>query len=151
MLRHVGRGGELCVTATLVDGLVLARSVYHHSLNYRSAVVLGRGRAVAEAEEKRRALEAVVEHIARGRSGDARPPSDAELAGTSVVAIALAEASAKIRTGGVKDFEHDLDRRVWAGVLPLTLTPGEPIADPLVAPDVAVPGYVSAYRRTADP
>lgn len=147
MLRELELGPEVCVTATIVDGLVLARSVYHHSLNYRSVVVLGRSRTVDDLAEKSGALQAVVEHIAPGRSSDARSPSEAELAGTKVLAIGLDESSAKLRTGPPKDFEHDHGLPVWAGVLPLGIVPGPPLADPILRDEIDVPPYVLDYRR----
>ncbi len=147
MLRMLRDGVDVCVTATIVDGVVLARSVYNHSLNYRSAVVLGRARPVEDEGAKRAALEAIVEHVAPGRSGDARPPSDGELRGTLVLALALDEASAKARSGPPKDLDADLALPVWAGVVPLGLVAGEPETDPGVPPGVAVPAYAARYRR----
>ena len=149
MLRGLAKGIDVCVTATLLDGIVLARSVYNHSLNYRSAVVLGRARPVAERREKLAALAAIVEHVVPGRSRDARPPSDEEAAGTLVLALPLEEASAKIRTGPPQDFDSDLDLPIWAGVIPLALTAGAPVADELVPDDVSVPSYAGSYRRPA--
>ena len=140
-------GGDVCVTTTLVDGLVLARSVFHHSLNYRSVIVLGRARIVRERREKLQALEAVVEHIVPGRSRDARGPSEKELATTCVAAVELTEASAKVRSGPPKDLASDLALEVWAGVVPLTLRPGDPIADEAVPAGVAVPPYAARYER----
>jgi len=140
-------GGDVCVTATLIDGVVLARSVFHHSLNYRSVVVLGRARIVRERREKLQALEAVVEHIVPGRSRDARGPNEKELATTCVAAIELAEASAKVRSGPPKDLASDLALTVWAGVVPLTLTPGDPIADEALPAGVPAPPYAARYER----
>jgi nitroimidazol reductase NimA-like FMN-containing flavoprotein (pyridoxamine 5'-phosphate oxidase superfamily) len=147
MLRTIGEGVDVCVTVTLLDGLVLARSVYHHSLNYRSVLVLGRAREVADPAEKLRAMEAVVEHVVPGRWADARRPTEKEIAGTSILALALDEASAKIRTGPPKDNTADLELPVWAGVVPLSLVPGPPVADPELAPGTPVPGYATAYER----
>ncbi len=129
MLRRLGEGIDVCVTATIVDGLVLARSVFKHSLNYRSVVVFGRARAVTDVEEKRAALTAVVDHVVPGRSREAREPSDEELAATTVLALPIEEASAKVRVGPPSDFEHDLGLPVWAGVVPLALEPRTPEAD----------------------
>jgi nitroimidazol reductase NimA-like FMN-containing flavoprotein (pyridoxamine 5'-phosphate oxidase superfamily) len=140
MLRTLAEGIDICVTATLLDGLVLARSVYNHSMNYRSAVVLGRARAV-EGGEKLSALEVIVEHVVPGRWQDARRPTEKELAGTSVLALGLDEASAKIRTGPPKDFDDDLELPIWAGVIPLRLTAGAAETDALVPDDVALPPY----------
>ena len=124
MLRTLRDGVDVCVTATLLDGIVLARSVYNHSLNYRSAVVLGRAREVVAADEKLAALETIVEHMVPGRWSDARQPTQGELDGTTVLALALDEASAKVRTGPPSDFDRDMDLPVWAGVIPLRLEPG---------------------------
>lgn len=145
MLRIAAAGEPLCVTATIVDGIVLARSVFHHSLNYRSAVVLGSGRRVTDKDEKRAALEWVVEHIMPGRSGDARGPTAKELRATTVVAIPLEEASAKVRTGPPIDDHEDLSLPVWAGVLPFAREPGAPVPAPDLADEVPVPEYVSAW------
>jgi nitroimidazol reductase NimA-like FMN-containing flavoprotein (pyridoxamine 5'-phosphate oxidase superfamily) len=119
MLRTLRDGVDACVTATLLDGIVLARSVYNHSMNYRSAVVLGRAREVVDAEEKLAALHAIVEHMVPGRWSDARQPTQGELDGTTVLALALDEASAKVRSGPPKDFDRDMELPVWAGVIPL--------------------------------
>jgi nitroimidazol reductase NimA-like FMN-containing flavoprotein (pyridoxamine 5'-phosphate oxidase superfamily) len=140
-------GGQCCVTVTLVDGLVLARSALHHSLNYRSAMIFGAARRVEDPAEKAAALEAVVEHIAPGRSGDARAPSPKELRSTEVVAIELEEASAKLREGGPVDEDADKELPVWAGELPLSLEPGEPLADPDLSPDLALPDYLRNWHR----
>jgi nitroimidazol reductase NimA-like FMN-containing flavoprotein (pyridoxamine 5'-phosphate oxidase superfamily) len=147
MLRELGSGIDVCVTATLLDGLVVARSVYHHSLNYRSAVVLGHAHAVEGLEEKRAALEAVVEHVVPGRSRDARAPTDKELAGTTVLALEIDEASAKVRVGPPSDFDADVELPIWAGVIPLSLTAGAPVSEERVPAGVPVPAYASAYRR----
>jgi uncharacterized protein len=147
MLRRLAAGVDVCVTATLVDGVVLARSVYKSSLNYRSAVVLGRARKVEDINEKRLALEAVVEHVAAGRSREARPPSDEELEATLILALQIEEASAKMRTGPPQDFEHDLNLRVWAGIIPLGLTAGRPETAEHVPHDVGAPGYAENYVR----
>lgn len=145
MLRSLKNGVDACVTVTLLDGLVLARSAFHHSMNYRSVVVFGKAREVADEDEKVRALEALVEHVVRGRSKDIRQPNDKELRQTLVLAMPLDEASAKIRTGGPVDDDEDYALPIWAGVLPVTLTPGEPIADTGVTADV--PEYVKSYVR----
>lgn len=129
MLRNLRGGVDACVTVTLVDGLVLARSAFHHSMNYRSVVVFGRATEVTEREEKLRALERLVEHIAPGRSREVRPPSESELRQTLVLALPIEEASAKIRTGGPIDDEEDYALPVWAGVVPLQVVRGEPVQD----------------------
>jgi nitroimidazol reductase NimA-like FMN-containing flavoprotein (pyridoxamine 5'-phosphate oxidase superfamily) len=140
MLRSLKSGVDACVTVTLVDGLVLARSAFHHSMNYRSVVVFGKAREVT-GEEKDRALVGLVEHVVQGRSRDVRPPNEIELKQTLVLALRLEEASAKIRTGGPVDDEEDYAMPVWAGVVPLTLTRGEPI------PDVGVTAELPEYLR----
>ncbi len=146
MLRVGGAGEALCVTATIVDGIVLARSGFHHSLNYRSAVVLGTGRVVSDADEQRLALDAVVEHIVPGRTAEARGPSAKELRATTVVALPVQEASAKVRTGPPVDDDEDLSLPVWAGVLPLALEPGAPVAAPELTADLPVPAYVTRWQ-----
>jgi uncharacterized protein len=129
MLRTLRDGVDVCVTATLLDGIVLARSVYNHSMNYRSTVVLGRAREVVDAEEKLAALEAIVEHMVPGRWSDARKPTQGELDGTTVLALALDEASAKVRSGPPKDFDRDMELPVWAGVIPLRVEVGAARSD----------------------
>jgi nitroimidazol reductase NimA-like FMN-containing flavoprotein (pyridoxamine 5'-phosphate oxidase superfamily) len=143
MLRTLRGGVDACVTATLLDGLVLARSAFHHSMNYRSVVVFGKAEEVLDREEKLRVLEKLVEHVCRGRAADARGPNEKELKQTLVLRIPIAEASAKIRTGPPKDDAEDYALPIWAGVLPLALTPGVPIPDNAVP----VPQYVMRYRR----
>ncbi len=144
-LGHASSGAPICVTVTLVDGLVMARSAFHHSINYRSVVVYGTGTEVTDAEEKQAALAAVVEHIVPGRAADARPPTPAELRATRVVRIPLAEASAKVRCGGPKDNPEDLALPVWAGQLPLRMVPSAPIADGDTG--TATPAYLVDYAR----
>jgi nitroimidazol reductase NimA-like FMN-containing flavoprotein (pyridoxamine 5'-phosphate oxidase superfamily) len=145
MLRNAKEGVDVCVTATLLDGLVLARSVYNHSMNYRSAVVLGRAHEVTDREEKLRALERIVEHVVPGRWADARQPNEDELDGTTILTISLDEASAKIRNGPPKDFDDDLALPIWAGVIPFELVPAPPIAAEGV--DGIPPPYASSYSR----
>lgn len=147
MLRTLAGGLDVCVTVTILDGLVLARSVYNHSMNYRSVVVLGKARPVEARDEKLAALEAIVEHVAPGRSADARAPSEQELAGTLVLALSLDEASAKVRSGPPKDFEDDVSLPIWAGVVPLELVARGPETAEGVPDGVAVPGYAVDYRR----
>jgi len=129
LLKRTASGTEMCFTVTLLDGLVLARSAFHHSLNYRSVVVLGEARAVREHEEKLAALEALVEHVMPGRSADARGPNPRELKATEVVALRLDEASAKARTGPPVDAREDYALPVWAGEIPLRLAAGDPLPD----------------------
>jgi nitroimidazol reductase NimA-like FMN-containing flavoprotein (pyridoxamine 5'-phosphate oxidase superfamily) len=147
MLRSLKGGVEACVTVTLLDGLVLARSAFHHSMNYRSAVVFGMAREVTSREEKLRVLDALVEHVCAGRSAEARPPNEAELRQTLVLALPIEEASAKVRTGGPVDDEEDYTLDIWAGVLPLRLMPHAPITDERLPAGIAVPEYVTRYRR----
>jgi nitroimidazol reductase NimA-like FMN-containing flavoprotein (pyridoxamine 5'-phosphate oxidase superfamily) len=139
LLRALERGVDVCVTATLVDGLVLARSQFHHSLNYRSAVVLGRARLVGDDDEKQRALRAIVDHVLPGRADDSRGPSPKELLATKVLALAIDEASAKVRTGPPIDDEEDVALPFWSGVVPLTTKPGRPQP---VDPDLPLPEYL---------
>jgi uncharacterized protein len=129
LLRLIARGEPCCVTVTLIDGLVLARSEFHHSMNYRCVVVQGRGQRVEDPVLQRRVAAALVEHLVDGRSAATRTPTDAELRSTIVVAIPLIEVSAKVRTGPPIDDADDLDREVWAGVIPTELVRGEPIPD----------------------
>lgn len=145
MLRTLASGVEACVTVTLLDGIVLARSAKHHSMNYRSVVLFGQVRKVTDPDEKRRALLRIVDHMAPGRSGEARPPDDAELTATLVVALPIEEGSAKVRAGGPIDEAEDLGLAVWAGELPLRLVAGEPVADAGVA--VPSPASIAGYRR----
>jgi hypothetical protein len=147
MLRIVREGVDVCVTVTLLDGLVLARSAFHHSMNYRSAVVLGRAVEIENRDERLDAMRRLVEHVVPGRWSDARKPNDVELKQTMILRLPLSEASAKIRTGGPTDDEEDYALPIWAGVLPLRPTPQLPIADPRLNPAIAVPGYVSRYLR----
>ena len=129
MLRSLREGVDACVTVTLLDGLVLARSAFHHSMNYRSVVVLGKGREVTDRAEKLRALEAIVDHVVLGRSKIARAPNESEIRQTMVISMSLTEASAKVRTGPPLDDEEDYALDIWAGVIPISLTKGEPIED----------------------
>jgi hypothetical protein len=146
-LRSTKGGAPVAAEVTLLDGLVLARSAFHHSMNYRSVVVYGRVREVTDPAEKFEAQRALVEHVVRGRAADARLPNQRELDQTTILAIPLDDASAKVRTGPPKDEEEDLALPVWAGVLPLRTVPGEPEPDPLLPSGIATPGYVNDYRR----
>lgn len=148
MLRTLGQGIDVCVTVTLVDGLVLARSAFHHSMNYRSVVVFGQATVVTERAEKLEVLRALSEHMIPGRWDEVRQPSEQELKATSVLSLALTEASAKVRTGPPIDDDEDYDLAVWAGVVPLRLVADEPIADPRLPEGVAVPVYARHYRRS---
>jgi uncharacterized protein len=150
-MRAMGSGAPACLTVSLIDGLVLARSAMHHSANYRSAILLGSARAVVDAEEKRAAFEAIVERIVPGRWSEVRPPSDNELKATAVVAMGIDEASAKIRSAPPADDPEDYELDVWAGVIPLSMTVGEPVRDPLLRQEIALPEHVRAYRPTSAP
>ncbi len=145
MLRSLKGGLDACVTITILDGLVLARSAFHHSMNYRSVVVMGKAREVSDRDEKLRVFDALVEHVIAGRSAEARKPNDAEIKATLVLALPIEEASAKIRTGGPVDDEDDYKLPIWAGVLPMKLVPQEPVADERSRAEV--PKYVREYRR----
>jgi nitroimidazol reductase NimA-like FMN-containing flavoprotein (pyridoxamine 5'-phosphate oxidase superfamily) len=147
LLKHIQAGNPVCISVTLLDGLVLARSVFHHSVNYRSAVLFGRGRLLETDEEKLQALEAITEHIARGRWADARPPNRKELNATGVAAVAIESASAKVRGGPPKDDAEDYTLPVWAGILPLELRVLEPQDDPGALTPLPAPEYIQKYRR----
>jgi nitroimidazol reductase NimA-like FMN-containing flavoprotein (pyridoxamine 5'-phosphate oxidase superfamily) len=147
LLRHIAAGQPVSMAFTLLDGLVLARSAFHHSVNYRSAVIFGRGRIVEQEEEKLRALEAVSEHLLPGRWAEVRPPSRAELMATKVVAIAIESAAAKMRSGPPSDEEKDYALPVWAGVVPMELRILEPVADPHQPANLPLPAYVNAARK----
>ena len=147
MLRSLRSGVEACVTVTLLDGLVMARSAFHHSMNYRSAVIFGLATEVTDRDEKLRALDALVEHVCRGRSKDVRPPNESELRQTLLLALPIDEGSAKVRTGGAADDDEDYALPIWAGVIPLTLTPGAPQSDERNLEGVEVPEYAARYTR----
>jgi uncharacterized protein len=137
----------ICVTVTLLDGLVLARSAFSHSLNYRSVVVLGQARAVTTPEEKRAAMNALCDHVLRGRAQEARPPNEKELNATALLALPITEASAKVRQGGPRDEEEDLAWPCWAGHLPLRLAAGAPVPDPVAPPALPLPPALARYER----
>jgi nitroimidazol reductase NimA-like FMN-containing flavoprotein (pyridoxamine 5'-phosphate oxidase superfamily) len=147
LLRHVEAGGEVCIAITLLDGIVLARSVFSHSINYRSAVIFGKGMAIEGDEARLRALEAFTERLIPGRWRDARPPSAVELKQTSIVAVAIESATAKVRSGPPNDIAEDLGLPVWAGVVPLRQAADPPVADPNLAQDIDVPDYIRAFAR----
>jgi uncharacterized protein len=142
MLTTLAQGADACVTVTLLDGLVLARSAFHSSMNYRSVVVFGKATLVEAREEKIAALTAFTEHVLRGRWDEVRPVMEQELKATSVLRLPLTEASAKVRTGPPKDEEEDYALPIWAGVLPLLTTFGEPIRDPRLETALALPESV---------
>ncbi|HLX87192.1 MAG TPA: pyridoxamine 5'-phosphate oxidase family protein [Acidimicrobiales bacterium] len=151
MLRALATGIDACVTVTLLDGLVLARSAFHHSMNYRSVVLFGRGRAVEDVDDKRAAVLAIVEHMAPGRSADARLPTDTELRSTLVVAFPIEEGSAKVRRGGPIDDPEDLDLPVWAGHVPFVTSLGAPEPDAEPGREVALPAYITDLLESRRP
>ena len=148
MLRNVSEGVPVCVTVTLLDGLVLARSIFNHSMNYRSVVVLGTGTAIEDREEKLAALRLLSEHILPGRWEEARQPNEKELRATTIIRVPIREFSAKVRQGPVIDDEEDYAFAVWAGVLPLNVVAGDPIRDPRLTEGIEVPGYLKSYSRS---
>ena len=150
MLRTLKRGVDACLTVTLVDGLVLARSIFNHSINYRSVVVLGRAVEVEGADEKLQALEAFSDRILPGRWADVRPPTATELKATSILRLPLDEASAKVRVGPPKDDEEDYEWPVWAGVIPLALRAGEPHGGPSARVRSGAPRSAPALRGRDD-
>ncbi|MGD1155773.1 MAG: pyridoxamine 5'-phosphate oxidase family protein [Terriglobia bacterium] len=147
MLRALGAGVEVCVTVTLLDGLVLARSAFHHSMNYRSVVIFGQASVVDDPATKLEALRVFTEHVAPGRWREIRPPSEKELQVTTVLAVPLREVSAKVRTGPPIDDEEDYTLPVWAGVLPLSLTTGQPLPDDRLPAGIHVGEYLRRYDR----
>jgi hypothetical protein len=147
LLKHVAAGYPVCVEATIVDGLVLARSVFNHSVNYRSVVLFGRGCPVEDEQEKLSALRAITEHLIPGRWQEARLPNSKELHATAVVSIKIDEASAKVRMGPPVDDQEDYALPVWAGVLPLREQASSPIGDELLSEDIPLPEYVAQYSR----
>jgi nitroimidazol reductase NimA-like FMN-containing flavoprotein (pyridoxamine 5'-phosphate oxidase superfamily) len=146
-LRRLAAGAPVCLTVSLIDGLVLARSAMHHSANYRSAMLLGTARSIDDPADKLRAAEAIVEHLVPGRWRDVRPPSANELKATAFLELPIDEASAKVRTGPPLDDEDDYALDTWAGTVPLALGTGLPLDDPRLRPGIAAPPYASAYRR----
>jgi nitroimidazol reductase NimA-like FMN-containing flavoprotein (pyridoxamine 5'-phosphate oxidase superfamily) len=150
-LRALRSGAPVCLTVSLLDGLVLARAAMHHSANYRSVMLLGEAVLVKSRAEKLAALEAIVEHIVPGRWSEARTPTENELEATSVLALPIAEASAKIRTGPPLDDEEDYGLPVWAGVIPIVSEAREPQPDPRLARDTPPPPSATAYRRPGRP
>lgn len=149
LIRTLGQGVPAAVTVTLLDGLVLARSAFHHSMNYRSVVILGTARLVDDAEERLRALRTIVEHVVPGRWDEARRPNTKELAQTFVLALPLEEASAKQRSGPPADDAEDYGLDIWAGEVPLPLVPGAPQPDPQLREGVEIPASIRPYRRPA--
>jgi len=148
MLRQMKESVPVCITVTLLDGLVLARSIFNHSMNYRSVVILGKATLVDDPEEKLEALRILSEHIIPGRWDDCRGPNERELKATSVLKVPIDEFSAKVRQGPAIDDEPDYAFPTWAGVLPLETKPGAPITDARLDPKKAVPAYIENYSRT---
>jgi len=149
MLKSLSGGIDVCLTITLIDGLVLARSAFHHSMNYRSVVVFGTAHVIEDESEKRTALRVVTDHIVPGRWKDVREPTVQELKATLVLSLEISEASAKVRTGPPIDDEEDYELPVWGGVLPLRIVSGAPLDDGRLIDNVAPPEYVLNYRRPA--
>lgn len=147
MLKSAATGIPVCVTVTLVDALVLARSAFHHSMNYRSVVILGEAALVTDPGEKAKALRVFSEHVVRGRWDLVRPPTEKELKATMALSLPLTEVSAKVRTGPPIDDEEDYAMDVWAGLLPLKLIPGTPTPDDRLKPGTPVPDHIRNYRR----
>ena len=147
-LRHARQEGvEVCLTVTLVDGLVLARSGFHHSMNYRSVVIFGKAVAVTDEDEKAAALDHLVDVLAPGQREAIRPMTRNEIKGTLVLRLPLDEASAKVRSGGPKDDPEDYDLPIWAGVLPIVTSYGDPITDPDLTHDIPVPDHITSFAR----
>ena len=147
MLRSLSNGLDACVTVTIVDGLVLARSAFHHSMNYRSVLVFGHATVVDDSKEKYDALVALSEHIVRGRWADVREPNEQEMVQTTVLCLPIEEASAKIRTGPPLDDEADYALPMWAGIIPLKLIAEQPINDPRLSAEIPIPEYAAHYKR----
>jgi len=150
LLNHIQSGAEICVAITLLDALVLARSVFSHSMNYRSVVLFGRGHLITDDPEKMRALEALTEHLLPGRWSDARRPTQKELDATTVVAVPIESASAKIRSGPPMDDAEDYRLPVWAGLLPIRQQFLDPVADPKLREGISVPDHVLHYPKRTD-
>jgi nitroimidazol reductase NimA-like FMN-containing flavoprotein (pyridoxamine 5'-phosphate oxidase superfamily) len=147
MLRRLNEGIPVCVTVTLLDGLVLARSIFNHSMNYRSVVMLGTAKVIDDPREKLEALRALSEHILPGRWEESRPPNEKELKATSILRMPIEEFSAKVRQGDPIDDEEDYAFPTWAGVIPLEIVAKDPINDPRLDAGVAVPAYANRYSR----
>lgn len=146
LLKTLEQGVDVCCTVTLLDGLVIARSLFHHSMNYRSVVLFGTAKLVENEAEKLAALQALSEQMIPGRWSDARIPNSQELKATKVLSFPIEEGSAKVRTGPPNDALEDYALSIWAGELPLKLTAGVPVLDPKLAPNIAIPEYITHYR-----
>jgi uncharacterized protein len=147
MLRGLSEGLPVCITVTLSDGLVLARSIFNHSMNYRSVVALGKATLIEDPTEKLQSLRSLAEKLIPGRWNDARQPNEKELKATSILKLPLTEVSAKVRTGGVEDDAEDYAFRVWAGIIPLRQVAGAPERDERCDPAIPTPSYATNYRR----
>jgi nitroimidazol reductase NimA-like FMN-containing flavoprotein (pyridoxamine 5'-phosphate oxidase superfamily) len=143
LLKHIQAGNEVCFAVTHLDGLVLARSVFHHSMNYRSVVLFGKGKLITDKKEKLKAAKAITDHVMPGRWEDARQPNKKELDSTTFVSIKIDDASAKIRTGPPLDEEDDYQLPVWAGVIPITQVKNNPVNDPKLEEEINLPDYLS--------
>ena len=148
MFKSFESGKDICISVSLIDGIVLARSAFHHSVNYRSVIIFANPVKIADENEKREALKIILEHIMPGRWNDARQPNKKELDATSVFSFKIDEASAKIRTGPAVDDEEDLNLNVWAGVLPLKTVPGEPVNNDDLNDGILIPGYLINYKKS---
>lgn len=149
MMRALRDGGEACITVTILDGLVLARSAFHHSVNYRCVVLYGMAREIVDPDDKLAALRATVEHIVPGRWDDVRAPNADEFARTMMLSVPITEASAKVRTGPPVDDPEDYSLNTWAGEIPLKQVAMQPLSDPVLSDGIAVPSYAQRYRRPA--
>lgn len=149
LIQHIGAGRPVSIAVTLVDGLVIARSAFHHSINYRSVVLFGTGRVLVGEEERMQALETLTEHIVRGRWRDAREPTPQELNATTVVSLTIESASAKARSGAPVDADEDYALPVWAGVLPFSPQISAPIPDSRLSDGIPIPDYIRDYTRKA--
>jgi len=147
MLRQMKEGVPVCITVTLLDGLVLARSVFNHSMNYRSVVILGKATLVDDPKEKLEGLKVLSDHILPGRWDDSRQPNEQELKATSLLRVPIEEFSAKVRTGPPIDDAEDMNFPTWAGVVPIELTAGTPVDDQQLDPGIGVPAYIRPYSR----
>lgn len=150
MQKTVKEGIDICITVTILDGLVLARSAFHHSVNYRSVVVFGRAEEVQKPEDKTGALKIIMDHLLPVRWDDVRKPNDKELNATSVLSLDLNEASAKIRSGPEADEEEDLNLPVWAGIIPLKIVPSNPIPSKNLSDNIMLPDYINDYLASSD-
>ena len=147
LIRHIQEGHDVCVTITILDGLVLARSIYSHSMNYRSAVLFGKGRSIDDPEEAYHALKVLSDHVMPGRWNDSREPNPNEMKATAVVSISIDSASAKVRTGPPNDEDEDYELPIWAGVLPIQQQYLDPQPDPQLGPEIPLPDYIEEYHR----